>query len=181
MPQVPNSVLLDMIPANKGMLSGMRGGSSVLVSRQRQTASEEKTVRESENERGNLPRGKVIRARSLILPLVLHMSRNLEAVHNSRGHLKLAAQELSEGSVAGTVGAGEVGANPASLARLRESRRVNFSALDSEAGAGGLSPCSASPRRTRRPTFPLSPCGSTTMLESEGSPETWDVNQSRRR
>ena len=93
MPQVPNSVLLDIIPAKRGMLSGMRGGRGALVSRQRQTASEEKTVRESENERGNLPRGIVRRARSLILPLVLHISRNLEAVHSSRGHLKLEAQE----------------------------------------------------------------------------------------
>ena len=150
------------------------------MSRQRQTASEEKMVRESENERGNLPRGIVIRARSLILPLVLHMSRNLEAVHSSRGHLKLAAQELSEGSVTGALGAGGGGASPDNLERLKESSRLNFSALESAAGVGGLSPCSASPRRTRRPTFPLSPCGSTKMLESEGSPATWDVNQPTR-
>jgi hypothetical protein len=56
----------------------------VLVSKQRQTASVEKTLRESEKERGNLARRKVMRERSLILPLVLHMSKNLDAVHNSR-------------------------------------------------------------------------------------------------
>ena len=72
-----------------------------------------------------------MRERSLILPLVLHMSRNLDAVHSNRGHLRLDAQELSEGLVAGTVGSGGAGTEPANRVRLRLSRRVNFSDLDS--------------------------------------------------
>jgi hypothetical protein len=61
MSQVPKSALLEMSPAKCRMLSEISRGSSALVSKQRQTASEEKTMRKSEKQRGNLLRGKVIR------------------------------------------------------------------------------------------------------------------------